>query len=109
MLPTFDLYADDDGEAHQRATDEDVTPEAGDEYVGAQVALPRGPTLSSGRVSRRKRNDDGTIRGTRNDNPILDTRVYEVVFPDGEVTEYGANVIAENMWAQCVAIGGPKT
>ena len=38
-----------------------------------------------------------------NANPILDTRVYEFVFPNGEVTdsEYGANVIAENMWAPC--------
>ena len=72
-----------------------------DEYVGARVSLPRGSVMSQGRVVRRKRNSDGTILGTRNDNPILDTRVYEVVFEDGEVTEYGANVIAENMWAQC--------
>ena len=27
--------------------------------------------------------------------------MYEVTFPNGEVTEYAANVIAENMWAQC--------
>ena len=56
---------------------------------------------TSGRVVRRIRNDDGTIQGTRNDNPIFDIRVYEVVFPDGEVSEYSANVIAVNMWAQC--------
>ena len=33
--------------------------------------------------------------------PILDTRTYEAKFPDGEVSEYAANIIAENMWAQC--------
>jgi hypothetical protein len=55
----------------------------------------------SGRVVRRIRNEDGKIQGTRNDNPIIDTRVYEVVFPEGEVSEYGAIVIAANMWAQC--------
>ena len=28
-------------------------------------------------------------------------RAYEVEFLDGQVTEYAANVIAENMWSQC--------
>ena len=41
------------------------------------------------------------LRGTANRNPILDTRTYEVEFPDGSVSEYAANTIAENMWAQC--------
>ena len=100
-LPTFELYADNDGEQHQHAEDADVTPEVGDEYVGAQVTLPHGSEYSQGRVVRRTRNEDGTMLGTRNDNPILDTRTYDVEFPDGEVSSYGANVIAENMWAQC--------
>ena len=34
-------------------------------------------------------------------NPILDMRIYEVEFPDGQTTEYSANIIAENMCAQC--------
>jgi len=33
-------------------------------------------------------------------NPILDSRTYEVEFPNGEATEYSANVIAKNMFAQ---------
>ena len=43
--------------------------------------------------------------GTAHTNPILDTRTYEVEFPDGETAEYTANVIAENMWAQCDEAG----
>jgi hypothetical protein len=35
-----------------------------------------------------------------NTNPILDTRMYQVRFPDGVEAEYAANTIAENMWAQ---------
>jgi hypothetical protein len=27
--------------------------------------------------------------------------VYKVEFPDGTISEYSANVVAENMWAQC--------
>jgi hypothetical protein len=39
-------------------------------------------------------------RGGHDDvNPILDTRIYEVEFPDGEVLEYAANVIAENLYS----------
>jgi hypothetical protein len=32
---------------------------------------------------------------------MLDTRTYEIEFPDGRNDEYTANVIAENMYAQC--------
>jgi hypothetical protein len=45
------------------------------------------------------------VAGTQNDNPILDTRSYEVEFPSGEVAEYTANIIAENMFAKCDADG----
>ena len=36
-LPTNELYADNDGEAHQHIPDADVTPKVVDEYVGVQV------------------------------------------------------------------------
>ena len=39
--------------------------------------------------------------GTSNSNPILDTRQYQVEFPDGDVAEYSGDLIAENMFAQC--------
>jgi hypothetical protein len=32
---------------------------------------------------------------------MLDTRNYEIEFPDGISAEYTANVISENMYAQC--------
>jgi hypothetical protein len=32
---------------------------------------------------------------------MVDTMIYEVEFPDGRSDEYTANVIAENMYAQC--------
>jgi hypothetical protein len=32
---------------------------------------------------------------------MLDTRTNEIEFPDGRSGEYTANVIAENMYAQC--------
>ena len=100
--PTYELYQDGDKKGQPRAPDiEDVTPEAYDLYLNAEVLLPRGDSLRTGKVKRRKRDADGELQGLANNNPILDTRTYEVEFPDRQVTEYAANVIAENMWSQC--------
>ncbi len=81
--------------------DEEVTPEAGDEYVHALVMLPCGSQMMSGTVRARKRDLDGNPIGCRSDNPILDTRLYDIEFPDGEVTPLTANAIAQAMYAQC--------
>jgi hypothetical protein len=50
---------------------------------------------------RRKRELDGTWKGRANANSMLDSRTYEIEFPDGRSDEYTANFIAENMYAQC--------
>jgi hypothetical protein len=54
----------------------------------------------SGRVKRWKREHDGSLKGTEHPNPILNTHTYEVAFPDGQVADNSANVIAENMYIQ---------
>ena len=58
-----------------------------------------------GTVVRRSVDENGNLVGISNDNPILDTRLYEVEFADGHVLEYAANVIAENLYAQVDAEG----
>jgi hypothetical protein len=72
-----------------------------DQYAGAQVRVPIGGEIRSGKVMRRKRELDGTWKGRTNANSILDSRTYEIEFPDGRSDEYTANAIAENMYAQC--------
>jgi hypothetical protein len=62
--------------------------------------LPQGGQYTSGCVVGRKRDYDGKPVGTSNSNPILDTRVYDVEFPDGHVEEFTANVIAECIYSQ---------
>ena len=32
---------------------------------------------------------------------MLDTRVYDIMFPDGSVKQYSANLIAESIWTNC--------
>ena len=81
---------------------DDYTPEIGDDtYVNMEVTIPRdgdGPEFA--RVTKRLRDANGIPIGTANDNPILDTRVYEVEFMDGHKTSLAANAIAENLFAQ---------
>jgi hypothetical protein len=81
------------------------TPEAGDNYLSADITLPVGGVLTRGRVISRKRDADGNTVGRANGNPILDTRTYNVEFDDGTITELTANKIAECMYAQCDPTG----
>jgi hypothetical protein len=78
-----------------------VTGDTTDQYLGAQVLLPQSGTMLTVKVVGRKREKDGSLTGLANANPILDTRTYNVQFPDGNEAEHSANVIAESMWAQC--------
>jgi hypothetical protein len=72
-----------------------------DQYMGASVQLSIGDKVQTGKVTGRKRGLDGVARGKASANPILDTRTYNVKFPDGRSEDYTANVIANNMYAQC--------
>jgi hypothetical protein len=79
---------------------DDWTPEAYDQYLTALVLLPRGDSQERAIVKRRTKDDDGNPVGKRDANPILDTREYEVEFPDGSIDVYTANTLAEAMYSQ---------
>jgi hypothetical protein len=72
-----------------------------DQYVGASVHLSIGDKVQTVKVTGRKRGLDDVTRWKASAKPILDTRAYNVEFPYGRSEEYTANVIAENMYAQC--------
>lgn len=104
--PSFEPYEDDEGRPVRTPEDDDeADPDTYDQYVGAEVVLPIGDKMMNAKVRGRKRQSDGTLRGKAHSNPILDTRTYEVEFADGQRTELAANVIAENMFAQCDSEG----
>ena len=74
-----------------------------DQYIGANVVIPGTttgvePVLAI--IKGRKRDHNGNPIGNSNENPILDTRVYQLEFPDGRIEEYGMNIIAENLISQ---------
>jgi hypothetical protein len=66
----------------------------------AEIILQQGDKLQRGKVKRRSVDDNGKTIGTYSDNPIMNSIVYEVKFPDGELKEYAANILAENMVCQ---------
>jgi hypothetical protein len=80
----------------------EVMPEIGDNYLSAELMLPKGGVIMvKSHVTVRKRDRDGNPVGRANDNPILDTRSYIIDFDDGDQTELTANMIAESLYLQC--------
>ena len=72
-----------------------------DIYMESEVLLPRnGKEMSSAKVVSPVKDKNGKVKGTYKKNHILDTRVYEVMFPDGAVCQYAENIFADNMYSQ---------
>ena len=81
---------------------EDYTPDTFDGYLSMEIGLPRGDDdeLQHARVKRRAVDEDGRPIGRASNNPLTDTRQYEVEFDDGNIEILAANAIAENVLAQ---------
>jgi hypothetical protein len=105
VTPTYDCYVDDEVSSSKMPDIDDIKEEHDvdtyEQYVGAHTRVPIGNEIRSGKVVQRNQELDGTVRGEGNVNSMLDTRTYEIEFPDGRSDEYTANVIADNMYAQC--------
>ena len=71
-----------------------------DKIINAEVMIQNGDEMAMGKVTRQSLDADGRMTGTYHDNPFLNTITYNVEFSDGQVKEYGANIIAENMLTQ---------
>jgi hypothetical protein len=109
VTPTYDCYEDYEVPPSKMPDNDDVKDQDDvdiyDQYVGAHVRVPIGDEIRTGKVVWRKCELDGTVRGRTNAKSMLDTRTYEIEFPDDRSDEYNANVISENMYAQCDADG----
>ena len=71
-----------------------------DTYLIMELTLPHKESQSWARVTKRLRDANGLPIGIVDQNPLLDTRIYEVEYSDGHKTSLSANFIAENMFAQ---------
>ena len=68
LTPDFEYYDDDEEDGFEGSPDETLppTPEFSDNYVGAELLLPRGSEYSKGRVIKRARDNNGNIIGRAN-------------------------------------------
>ena len=75
---------------------------AQDEYFNMEVGIPRGPDgeLENTKVKRRALDVDGMPIGRTSNNPVLDTRAYEVHYGDGTNEILPANLIVECILSQ---------
>jgi hypothetical protein len=71
-----------------------------DRLINSEVQLQLREELHTAKVVQRAIGPDGITVGEYDENPIMNSIVYEVEFPDGQVKEYSAKVIAENMLSQ---------
>ena len=86
--------------AEEAEYNESISKEYGDKYLGLRVLLPNGDQMLEGTILSRKRTSDGEyLQGKANSNPLLDTRVYNVEFPDGSRDEYTVNMITESLYS----------
>ena len=86
-----------------KEVDEQFTPDTYDDrYLNMEFAVPRGDNTNPQypKVTKRLRDTDGIPIGMANENPILDSRMYEVEYQDGTKASLAANYIAENLFAQ---------
>ena len=71
------------------------------QYVNIEILLLRGNRMATDWVVHWKHDADGNPIGRSNQNPILDTRLCDVEFHGGEMTELAAIIIAKSMYVQC--------
>ena len=77
---------------------ESISKEIHDNLISTPVLLPVSGKIVEGKIKSRKRSIDCTeLIGKENNNPLLDTRIYNVEFPDGGIAEYSTNVIIESL------------
>jgi len=96
-VPFSDTWEEDITMLPYEPSSEENAMEQLDEFIGTQIPLEtkNGPALI--KVISRKRSSDGILVGQKNPEPQLDSRLYNVKFPDGHFEQYSANVLHESL------------
>ena len=96
----FSVY--EDGSSKEMEMPEVDELEDLDRMLGMELMLPQdGIDMRTGRVIGRVTDRDGRPVGKYDKDPLLDTRIYDVEFADGNIQQYSANVLAEAIHMEC--------
>ena len=72
-----------------------------DPYLNMGLALPKdGESAQFVKVTKRLRDSNGLPIGVADDNPMLDTRIYEVEYHNRDKSYLTDNTIAKNLFSQ---------
>ena len=69
-------------------------------WIHDELNLPEGGETKKVNIVGQSKYNNGNIIDKYDRNPMLNTMVYDVEFPDGTICKYRANVIADNMYSQ---------
>ena len=114
----FEIYEDDDENGHHIPDIEDSVDSsrcllnqllAYDRLLNAEVQLQLDDEIATGKVVHQVLGPEGIVVEKYDENSILNSMTYEVEFVDGQVREYLANVIAENMLSRVDSEGFSTT
>ena len=114
----FEEYEDHEQKEQPTLEVEDIVDSTGklinqqpayDQIFNAEVQLQHGEEMVNAKVIQRTIGPDGKVTRTYDHNPFLNSIIYDVEFPDGQVKEYAANIIAENMLTQVDSDGMSTT
>ena len=108
MFDKKDLMVDDDSEFPYVVVEDPVDDNNipileqpfTDVLIYAEAKLPHDGRMQLAKVIGHSRSDSGEYKGTYNNNPLLDSILYHLEFPDGVIKQYAANTIAVNMISQ---------
>ena len=106
ILQHYDPYEDETKNYHtflERAEELEPMPEVGNHQIGANIMLPIGDEMARGHTVKQKHNASGNIMGRAHSNLLINTRLYQVKFKEGNIMEWTTNAIAENKYPQCEA------
>ena len=68
--------------------------------LNGEVALQLNKNVVAGQVKQRALIPEGKIVGKYDYNPMVNSMIYEVEFPDSQVKDYAENFIANNILSQ---------
>ena len=71
-----------------------------DTLINAKVLLQADNSAAIAKVMQRCVDDEGRVVGNYNDNPLLNSIMYECEFGDGTTSAYAANTIATNIYTE---------
>ena len=73
VTPTLDWYEDDEEHQTHMPEVDDITPEAMENYIWAEIMIYHSDTVAQGSFRRRKRDVEGNSIVLSNSIPIIDT------------------------------------